>query len=268
MTPIDRCCATIREMRVLVPLLLLSGCATTPVRVMVYNIHAGKDSVGIANLDRVADVVRSERADIVLLQEVDRKTTRSGDVDQVAELVRLTGLHGAFGKSLDYQGGEYGIAILSRWPISGETIIPLRIDPPQVRAGGSVEPRVALVVDIAVPRRRLRVLNTHLDASRDDRYRLQETEQLVTTIAQRHIALAGGDLNAEPDSRAHERMRAAGLRDAWLECGAGPPLTFPALLPVKRIDYLFLSGAATCNAATVLRSHASDHRAVLFVVKP
>ncbi len=250
-------------------LLLLPACASTPpapLRVLVYNIHAGRDALGKDNLERVANLITSQKADVVLLQEVDRNTTRSGGVDQLAQLMAMTGMHGAFGKSLDYQGGEYGIAALSRWPIVRKHIVPLRVEPPQVRAGGSVEPRVAFVVEVASPAGKLRILNTHLDASRDDGYRIQEVEQLVRTIPDRDIVLAGGDFNAEPESRVHQRLRASGLRDAWIECGQGQPLTFPAILPIKRIDYLFLRGRAQCVSASVLESNASDHRAVLFVV--
>src|SRR5687768_15586880 len=132
----------------LLPILLISGCATAPatdrLRVLVYNIHAGKDAGGAHNLQRVSEVIQSTRADVVLLQEVDRQTTRSGGVDHLAELERLTGMSGAYGKSLDFQGGQYGIAVLSRWPITPVDVVALRTDPPQPRAGGSIEPRVAL----------------------------------------------------------------------------------------------------------------------------
>src|SRR5687768_3077444 len=210
---------------------LLTACATTapePLNVLVYNIHAGKDAAGVDNLERVADLVRSTGADLVLLQEVDRHTTRSGNVDQLAVLTRLTGMHGVFGKSLDYQGGEYGIAILSRWPISNETVIPLRIDPPQPRAGGSLEPRIAFVVVTKT----LRIANTHMDASRDDHYRLQEVPQV---LAAGRDAFIGGDFNATPDSAVHAEVIRAGLRDAWSECGRGDGMTYPATPPQKRI---------------------------------
>jgi hypothetical protein len=52
-------------------------------RVLVFNIHAGKDAGGKPNLEEVAALVRSVDADVVLLQEVDRGTRRSGNVDQV-----------------------------------------------------------------------------------------------------------------------------------------------------------------------------------------
>lgn len=79
-----------------------------PVRVLVYNIHAGKDAAGADNLERVAGMVRDSAADLVLLQEVDSATERSGRVDQVAELRRLTGYHGAFGNALAFQGAATG----------------------------------------------------------------------------------------------------------------------------------------------------------------
>lgn len=245
----------------------LASCTSTvpqPLRVLVYNIHAGKDAKGVDNLQRVADLIKSSGADIILLQEVDIRTSRSGNVDQLETLRRLTGLHGVFGKSLDYQGGDYGIAILSRWPISGREVVPLRIDPPQPRAGGSLEPRIALVAET----HEMTVMNTHFDASREDTWRRQEVEELLRSAARRKPLLAGGDFNAEPDSVIHSRMLEAGFRDAWAECGRGPGLTYPADAPVKRIDYLFLARGARCTSAEVIETEASDHRPVLLTVAP
>lgn len=248
--------------------LLLAACASAPppaetLRVMVYNIHAGKDAEGVDNLARVADLIASSNADLVLLQEVDRNTERSGKVDQLAELERLTSLHGAFGKSLDYQGGEYGIAVLSRWPVAASDLIPLPNEPPQERAGGSREPRVALFV----VSNGIRILNTHLDASRDETWRLQEVAKLIEAADQAEPTLVGGDFNAEPSSATRRRMAEKGYRDAWEECGTGGELTFPASAPVKRIDYLFLAGDARCTAAQVLETTASDHRPLLVTLE-
>lgn len=254
-------------------LILLTGCASyptpgTPLRVLIYNVHAGRDAAGADNLERVAAVIADSGADVVLLQEVDRGTSRSGGVDQLAQLMRLTGFHGAFGKSLDFQGGEYGIAVLSRWPIAASEVIPLRIDPPQPRAGGSLEPRIAFLVETITPAGPLAVVNTHFDASRDERWRLQETTDLLEALAERmEIALAGGDFNSEPGSAVHQRLVDGGLRDAWLECGLGPALTFPAAGPVKRIDYVFLADDTRCNGARVLDSDASDHRPLLVEIQ-
>lgn len=256
--------------------LSLAACASarsgdsSSVRVLVYNIHAGKDAKGVDNLERVADIVRDTRADIVLLQEVDRGTARSGNVDQLARLTELTGYHGVFGKTLDYQGGEYGIAILSKGPISSDTLIRLPVIPPQHRSGVSYEPRGALRAMVATPGGVMAVINTHIDASREDVYRQQEARAIITLADSLFrgggAVLVGGDLNSEPGSAVIELFTAAGWRDLWKECGAGPGLSFPAGLPVKRIDYLLASNEARCVSASVIATEVSDHRPALFEI--
>lgn len=246
--------------------------AETPLRVLVYNIHAGKDAKGVDNLARVAQIVRDTKADVVLLQEVDKGTTRSGNVDQVAELTRLTGYHGVFGKTLDYQGGDYGIAILSRWAITKDTLIHLPVEPPQFRSNVSYEPRGALRVVIASPLGLLRVVNTHMDASREDTYRLQEAKTLLAIGGALRdstgTTLIGGDLNSEPGSAVIALFAPASWRDVFRECGKRSGLSYPADVPVKRIDYLMMTGATRCTFAEVLNTDASDHRPVLFRIVP
>jgi endonuclease/exonuclease/phosphatase family metal-dependent hydrolase len=183
---------------------LLSGCSawTLPadgIRVLTYNIHAGKDAQQTENLARVAAIIDSTDADIVLLQEVDRRTQRSQRKDHFDELRRLTGMNGVFGKSLDYQGGEYGIAVLSRWPVDSVQALSLAVEPPQPRSGGAYEPRIALHVQVHAPVGRLEVVNTHLDASGTGTYRKQELIGVLAHMKQKTAAAApllfGGDLN-------------------------------------------------------------------------
>jgi endonuclease/exonuclease/phosphatase family metal-dependent hydrolase len=259
----------------LLGLALFAACARAPrspvpreIRVLVYNIHAGKDASGADNLERVARIVRETGADMVLLQEVDRGTGRSGKVDQPGVLARRTGFAVAFGKTLDYDGGEYGIAILSRWPIANDTLMRLPVEPPQRRSGGSYEPRGAQRIVAHAPNGDVAAVNTHLDASREDYYRRQEIRPVLALAAGATLPLlVGGDFNSTPESDVQVDVRSAGLRDAWLECGRGEGLTYPADTPVKRIDYLFLTGTATCNRAEVLETTASDHRPLLVTVR-
>ena len=219
------------------------------------------------NLERVAELVRSTNADLVLLQEVDRGTKRSGNVDQPAVLAERSGLHAAFGSAVDYDGGKYGVAILSRWPIVSDTLFHLPVDPPQERAGGSHEPRGALRVVVESPRGRLAVINTHLDPSAVDRWRRQEVDSIVSLVTQTRrtetLVIAGGDFNSTPESAVQVAARKGGLRDAWMECNGGQGFTFPYDFPVKRIDYLFLTGDIKCTSASVINTGASDHRPVL-----
>ena len=268
-------------MKLALPLALLLGttaCALRtepaveprPLRVLVYNVHAGKDAAGTDNLERVAELVRQTGAELVLLQELDRGTQRSGRVDQPARLAALTGMHAAFGKTLSYQGGEYGVALLSRWPVSADTL--LLLDPPEVRADPAFEPRGVLRARIVRPGAALYALSTHLDASREDAHRRREVAALLEVAGRLRrsgaTVLLGGDFNATPESAVIAEVLRAGWRDAWTECGRGEGFTFPAGAPVKRIDYLFLPPGTGCRTAEVVGGEVSDHRGVLFVLAP
>lgn len=260
---------------------LLPACATLrnapasrpagSARIMVYNIHAGKDAAGLDNLAGVAELVRRTGADLVLLQEVDRGTRRSGSIDQPAVLAERTGFHVAFGSALDYDGGKYGVAILSRWPIVSDTLIHLPVTPPQERAGGSQEPRGALRVVVASPAGRLALINTHLDPMGDDRWRRQEADTIVSLAAQARrsepMVIVGGDFNSTPESAVQGAVRAGGLRDAWTTCAAGDGFTYPVDAPTKRIDYLFVTGDIGCAGARVVETRASDHRPLIVDVR-
>jgi len=236
------------------------------VRVMVYNIHAGKDAAGTPRIAELANLVGQTGADIVLLQEVDDSTRRSGGVSQPAELARRTGFRSAFGRTIDYDGGRFGNAILSRWPILDARMLPLDGAPP-AGDNGRHEPRGALRVVVAAPQGRITVFNTHLDAFGGDPWREQEADSLVKLVAHARengeVVLVGGDFNSTPESAAQQTLRTAGLRDAWSVCGSGDGFTFPASAPARRIDFLFLTGASSCTSARVPDTQVSDHRPLL-----
>lgn len=84
------------------------------IRIATFNIHhcAGLD--GRLDIERTADVIRRTGADLVALQELDRRMGRSGGVDQPAELEALTGLRVTFHPTLQRGEGEYGIGIAAR----------------------------------------------------------------------------------------------------------------------------------------------------------
>ncbi|HEX2718603.1 MAG TPA: endonuclease/exonuclease/phosphatase family protein [Gemmatimonadaceae bacterium] len=268
--------------------LALLGCAglssratERELRVMTWNIHAGTDAHGAPSLDRIGAAIRAAEPDILLLQEVDSATRRSNGVDQLAVLAASTGMQGVFGRSLDYQGGGYGIAILSRHPIVGRQTIRLRVEPPQERAGGAYEPRSALVARIRVGGDTIEVVNTHIDASRDDFYRLQEIRTVLAIAGERRgsvgvaaarpagaaagrAVILGGDLNSEPESEVQRLVRDTGWRDAWTNCGGGGPgLSYPDSASRKRIDYLYLGPEWRCRGARVVPNGASDHAPVI-----
>jgi endonuclease/exonuclease/phosphatase family metal-dependent hydrolase len=239
------------------------------VRVLVYNIHAGKDATRTGNLERVAEIIRESRADVILLQEVDNRTRRSGGVDQLTRLRILSRYNGIFAKAIDFDNGEYGIAVLSRWPITGSSVTALPVEIGDSPSRTSYEQRVALTARISAPWGTIRVIDSHLDATRADSYRVQQARTLLTIVnAQRDsgFTIFGGDLNSGPESPVAEMILRAGWQDMFPRCGTGDGFSFPADRPTKRIDYLFAGRDTECRAARVLNTQASDHRPVLFEV--
>lgn len=206
--------------------------------------------------------------DVALLQEIDRNTERSGLVDQPGELERLTGMTAVMGRMMPYQGGDFGVAVLSRIPVVASEVIPLLVEPPGQRADGGTWPRVALHVIVETEAGPLHVLNTHLHAAATGTLRRQELVGLMAlahnTIPPDAFLILGGDLNTRPGT---DEIAALGLalRDTWIECGSGEGFTFPASKPDRRIDYLFIR-SGSCIQAEVPASVASDHRPVFLTL--
>lgn len=230
-------------------------------RVMSYNIHVGIGMDKKLDLARIAEVIKQQRADIVGLQEVDRGVERTGRVDEIRELARLTGMDYAFAHNLDYQGGQYGVAVLSRFPI-------LAIDHQRFANRRERERRGFIRVEIEVAGRRLNFVTTHLDYQFLDG-RIFETGQLLKALeGVRGPVIVAGDFNEEPPGGAYEMMLKAGFADGWTpQTTAG--LTYPADKPAKRIDYVFHRGLGpdVQATATVPDTLASDHRPLVVTLK-
>src|SRR3989304_8036103 len=80
----------------------------------------------------------------------------------------------------------------------------------------------------------------------------------------------GGDFNAEPGSQVAQTVEAAGFVDPFIFLEIDPPpLTDPAIQPVKRIDFVWIRGLQPVQA-WVPDSLASDHRMLVveFEIKP
>lgn len=235
-------------------------------RLLTYNIHHGEGVDGKLDLPRIARVITAQKPDLVALQEVDVKTRRTGNVDQPAELARLTGMHAAFGKGIDYQGGEYGNAALSRFPVRATKVHPLP-------SGEGEERRCALVVTVKPWEGRPEVtfVATHLNY-RNETERVREVEaiqRLLPPVADERPLILAGDLNARPDTPPI-RLFAGHWKDAAAGAPAEASFTFPAEKPVRRIDYVMLRPAhawRVVETSVVDEAVASDHRPVLAVVE-
>lgn len=234
-------------------------------RVMTYNIFAGNDLDRRSNLTRVAALIDSLRADIVFLQEVDRRTARSGGVDQAGVLAARTGMQAVFGRAMEFDGGEYGIAVLSRRPIRSSRVVPLEVARPAELTARPYEPRTLLHVVVDTRAGQLHLLNTHLDHQAEPAFRHPQLLQLLAYVADsvpRGAAVVlGGDLNAVPETTEVRALRIV-FDDAWTRCGSGDGPTFRSDRPVRRIDYILLARTG-CVAARVIDTLLSDHRPVV-----
>jgi len=171
------------------------GLPPRALRVLTYNIHHGEGTDGKPDLPRVAGVLKAARPDVVLLQEVDRNTTRTGRVDQAAELARLTGLHAEFGKAIDLQGGRYGQAILSRFAPKN-----VKPDPLPGKAGQEARVVMRATVEPGGGWPAVTVLNTHLQHDDGPTREAQAAKLSELFGAAEGAVVLAGDLNAAPGS--------------------------------------------------------------------
>lgn len=244
--------------RFLTAFLAIGSLAAEPareLRVMSWNLHHGVGEDDKLDLERIAAVIREQKPDLVALQEVDNKCRRSKSVDQAAELAKLTGLTAAYGKAMDHDGGEYGQAILSKFPI-GDTQIH--------KLPGDGEPRIAFEAEVTVEGKALRMITVHLDHQQDER-RLKQAESLMKALENHHEPMIlAGDFNDVPGSAA-----LAAFTEPWKPLAKKEPvLTCPAKKPSVEIDHFVVRGFEAVGSVEVLpEAVASDHRPIVVTVK-
>jgi len=230
------------------------GLRTTKLRVMTYNIHVGVGMDKQLDLARIANVIKEQQPALVGLQEVDRGVKRTQGVDEIAELARLTGMQYAFAHNLDYQAGQYGVAILSRFPI-------LKVDHRKYENKREAERRGMLRIEVDLGGRVVSFATTHLDYQYEDG-RVFETEQLLKFLSEVSGPLIlVGDFNEEPTAGATQLLTGH-FRDVWTAVKSETPgSSYPADKPSKRIDYIFFRPQSGIKArrAWVVETLASDH---------
>lgn len=219
--------------------------------VLTFNIHGGRTDHGV-DLPAVAAEIRAARADIVLLQEVDRNLARTGFRDEPRVLADELGMHAYFSASVRSN------AILTRFPVTewSSTRLPL---------WSGREERRLVHATVLVDGQAVNVFTTHLDQSYAELRveQIRAAEELMTPYADEPTIL-GGDLNSPAAGAVLGSLRDR-LRDSWLEVGTGPGNTVPARNPRIRIDYLLHNSWLSPRAAQVLPSRASDHRSLRVV---
>ena len=222
-------------------------------RIMSYNVRNAKGMDNKTDYARVADVIKKENPDVVAIQELDKETKRSKGVDVLGELAKLTDMTPSFGPAIEYQGGQYGIGVLSK-----ET--PVKVE--YIPLPGAEEERCLLVVEFE----KYVFCCSHWSLTEKDR---NTTVALVTNKMkeQQKPTFVSGDFNAQPNDEAIRN-----LKKDWTILSADK-FTFPAPEPTIRIDYICAADPqgkitsdewlnATKNARVVDEPVASDHRPI------
>ncbi len=199
--------------------------------------------------------------DLVALQEVDQGTARAGGLNELTELGHLTGMHAEFGKAMDFLGGDYGVGVLSRWPI-------VHADNRSLPGLPDREPRTALTVSIAMGEHEplLTFTSTHLDQGRELGNRLAQAgflNELLTRGAARPSILAG-DMNSRVDTEAMQI-----LVEQWADVFVDREPADPGRLQ-RRVDHVLARPAGrwrTVDSQVIDDTVASDHRPVLVVLE-
>lgn len=231
-------------------------CAEGPssIRVGAYNIKHGQGMDGKMDLSRSAEVILEMKLDLVALQEVDESCKRSGNVDQAKWLGEKLGMHHRFGHFMDFQGGRYGLAILSKFPIISATRHPL---------SPGAEPRCALEVVVRPPESEtpFSFVSIHHDWTKPE-FRTQQVKDLILALKERtHPVILAGDFNAKPGAPSLKLLREDGFVPIAKEAST---FTFPSDQPKVEIDFLMVKGLVaeqlTCQVHT--EKVASDHRPI------
>jgi len=225
-------------------------------RVVSWNIRHGVGMDGTLDLDRTAAVLRRLRPDLVALQEVDERCRRSGGVDQAAELGRRLGMEHRFGEFMAYDGGRYGLAILSRLPVRATR----RHELPR-----GAEPRCALEVEVDAPgmARPLSFTCVHHDWTREA-IRVVQMRALMAALGERRPAIVAGDYNSEPGSESLDLLAAAGWRIMAKDGGRDDGRTWPADEPTQELDHVAERGLPdhAVSHERIDEAVASDHRPI------
>ncbi|MDR1880809.1 MAG: family 78 glycoside hydrolase catalytic domain [Tannerellaceae bacterium] len=208
-------------------------------RIMSYNVHNIVGMDGIRDYGRIAGVINAVAPDVVAIQEVDSATLRSEGVYTLGELSRLTSMHPTYTPAIDYQGGKYGIGILSKEQ-------PLRVQATPLP--GREERRVLLVAEFE----EYVFACTHFSLTEEDRLASVAIINEAVKGITKPLFLAG-DMNSTPDSPPQ-----TALRETFIPLSDPAVNTIPVVNPTACIDYIYVH-KNSCKH-TLLRQKVIDEQ--------
>jgi len=224
---------------------------------MSYNVRHGISMDGNPSMDAQAGIINQQSPHWLGLQEIDHFCQRSGSIDQTKKYGKLTGMQGYFGKFMDFDSGEYGMAVLSNLPVEKTKILKLP---------AGAEPRVAIIQTLLLPNTlKIALVNVHFDWTKPA-YRLPQAETLINYLEDLQLpTIILGDYNAKPGSPTLDFFQKSGFHPVQK---SDSTLTWPADNPRVEIDHVFIRNTPqvriTPKHIMVLdEPTASDHRPVV-----
>ncbi len=224
-------------------------------KIMTYNIHQAFDCDYRVDLESIAEVIKSHNPDILCLQEVNRGQIVTGLIDSLALIREELRYHTVYGPNHD--DGQYGNAILSRYPIKNWQNHKFK--------NNIYETRGMLEAEISTPGAPMHIYVTHLDFLIDNRVRTLQAKEVLAIWNGKPRSIICGDFNAEPDSSELKPMYTSGLREASRETGQEKKYTFHESRGEKpgHIDYFYYTEDVVLENFTIDETKASDHMPLL-----
>jgi len=241
--------------------ILIAGCSTgeasfrkpKTIRILSYNVKNCNGMDGVTDYRRVAEIIKRVGPDVVALQELDSATLRSKGVVVLDTLAKLTGMHQSFGASIAYQGGKYGVGVLSvEKPLGWK----------REQLPGREEERSILFVEF----RNFVLGCTHFSLTPDDRLASVAIVNEAAKSWSKPVFLAG-DINANPSSAVIQSFSTG-----WKILNDTSAYTIPSDKPRRCIDYVMALRSPGLNfltrtAAVEQEPVASDHLPVWVEVR-
>jgi endonuclease/exonuclease/phosphatase family metal-dependent hydrolase len=209
------------------------------IRIMTWNIHGGVGPDRSCDLNRVVDRVRAHAPDIVAIQEIDSRHI-SGLGCAFDLLAAALGPHSTEARLITAPDGDYGHALLSRWPFLEAALHDISV--------GRREPRAAIEASIATPCGPLHVVAVHLGLSgRERRHQAAMLCKLAQSGPERSVLV--GDFNDWILRGSVQRALAEAMPRRTHQ------KTFPARLPVLALDRIY------CRPSSLLGRSWTDPQA-------
>lgn len=237
-------------------------------RVMTYNVHSCIGMDGQILPKRIARVIAMYDPDIIAMQEMVVGTTDLDYTDQAMLISEQLNLDIHFHPIKEIKKGQFGNAILSKYPMRLVSARPLSTKLNRYGNKFGMAPfyqqRGALDVEIDFNGSKLRMVTTHLGLTHDERK--TQIEDMISNppfSPDNTPAILCGDLNATSKQRTHKVLSNL-MDDVQTKAEIGTPIkTFPSRYPSLRIDHMFVDKKIDVTDVTVphhyLTKVASDH---------